>query len=221
MRISIVIPALNEELGLGATLCALPADVDIVVVDGGSCDNTIAIALARGVRVIRGERGRGVQMDTGARASSGEVLWFLHADTVPCGDAVAQILAALEDPRVVAGNFSLRFDGTSFGARFLNRLYPRLAWIGLRYGDSGVFVRRDVYEQAGGFAAYPIFEDLDLLRRVGRLGRFATLPGPLVTSSRRFEHRNFAWIFGRWCLMQVLYWLGVSPCRMGRFYGPT
>lgn len=216
-----MIPALNEERSLGDTLDAVPAGVETIVVDGDSGDGTVRVAEGRGVRVIRSERGRGAQMDAGARASSGDAIWFLHADSVPRGDALDRIREALGDPGVAAGNFALRFEGASFGARFLNRLYPMLAWMGLRYGDSGIFVRRTAYERVGGFAAYPIFEDLDLLRRLKPEGRFVTLPGPLVTSSRRFEGRNFALVFGRWAVMQILYWAGVHPCRLGRFYEPV
>ena len=117
----------------GDTLDAVPLGVETVVVDGDSTDDTIRVAEGRGVRVIRSERGRGAQMHAGARASSGDAIWFLHAD----------------DPGVAAGNFALRFKGASFGMRFLNRLYPMLAWIGLRYGDSGFFVRRTAYERVG------------------------------------------------------------------------
>ena len=220
MRVSIVIPALNEAGSLGATLDALPGTAEVIVADGGSSDNTVAMARNRGIRVLASSRGRGVQMHAGAQAASGEVLWFLHADSIPDRTAVEEIVRALGDLTVVAGNFTLRFSGSSFGARFLNRLYPMLAWIGLRYGDSGIFVRRSVYEECGGFAAYPIFEDLDLLRRLRRYGRFVTLPGPLTTSSRRFEGRSFFLTFLRWFLMQLLYWAGVNPCRLGRFYQP-
>jgi rSAM/selenodomain-associated transferase 2 len=211
---------LNEERSLGATLDAVPEGVDVIVVDGGSTDNTVRLAESQGVRVIRSERGRGMQLHAGARASTGEVIWFLHADSIPGSDALENIFRVLADPQVVAGNFALQFDGVSFGARFLNKLYPMLGWIGLRYGDSGIFVRRTAYENAGGFAPYPIFEDLDLLQRLKAHGRFETIPGPLVTSSRRFEGRSFAITFGRWCLMQVLYWAGVHPCTLARLYHP-
>ncbi len=220
MTVSIVIPVLNEERSLGVTLNAVPAGVEIIVVDGDSTDGTVRVAESRGVRVIRSARGRGAQMDAGARASDGGAIWFLHADSVPCGDALDRIREALSDPGVAAGNFALRFDGASFGARFLNRLYPMLSGIGLRYGDSGIFVRRAAYERAGGFAAYPIFEDLDLLRRLKPEGRFVTLPGPLRTSSRRLEGRNFALVFGTWVIMQIFYWAGINPWRLGRLYKP-
>jgi rSAM/selenodomain-associated transferase 2 len=220
VQLSVVIPALNEERSLGATLAALPEGIEVVVVDGGSTDETVQVATSRGVRVIGTERGRGVQMAAGARASAGDAIWFLHADSIPRSDAADVIVRALADPHVAAGNFALRFDGESYGARFLNLLYPLLARIGLRYGDSGIFVRRAAYEKAGGFAAFPIFEDLDLLRKLKVHGRFVTLSCVLITSSRRFEGRNFAFTFVRWCVMQLLYWAGVDPCRIASMYKP-
>jgi rSAM/selenodomain-associated transferase 2 len=220
VRLSVVIPALNEEGSLGHTLAALPEGIEIIVVDGGSTDQTVRVATSRGVRVIGSERGRGLQMAAGARASAGDAIWFLHADSIPCNDAAEVIFRALVDPQVAAGNFALRFEGESSGARFLNRLYPLLARIGLRYGDSGIFVRRAAYEKAGGFAAFPIFEDLDLLRKLKAHGRFVTLSCVLITSSRRFEGRNFAFTFVRWCVMQLLYWAGVNPSRIARLYHP-
>lgn len=226
MRISVVIPTLNEAAYLGATLARLGrADgssdfFEIICADGGSKDETIAIASHAGATVVHGARGRGAQLHAGACAATGEVLWFLHADTIACRNAAAQIDRALADSRVIGGNFRLHFDGRSGGARFLNALYPRLAWLGLRYGDSGIFVRRSAYERAGGFRPHPIFEDLDLLRRLRRLGRLTTLPGPLCTSSRRFESRPFAPVFARWTALQVLYWAGCDPVRLGRWYYP-
>ena len=157
-------------------------------------------------------------MCAGAAAAGGEVLWFLHADTLPPPDAVAQISAALTDPDVVGGNFEICFDGDLVAARFLTWLYRYLALIGLRYGDSGYFVRRSHYEAVGGFRPYPIFEDLDLLRRLRKRGRFVRVPAVVTTSSRRFRGRSFALVFARWAVLQVFYWVGVSPVRLGRWY---
>jgi rSAM/selenodomain-associated transferase 2 len=219
MRLSIVIPTWNEVAYLGRTLDSLRKfDAEIVCVDGGSNDGTPGLARSYGVTVIRAPRGRGLQLRQGALATHGDVLWFLHADTVVKCDAATQIAEACEDPRVVGGNFHLVFDGESRGARFLNRLYPRLARIGLRYADSGIFVRRTAYQESGGFRPLPLFEDLDLLRRLKKMGSLPTLPGPLVTSPRRFEGRRFAPVFVRWAMLQVLYWLGCSPVRLNRMY---
>jgi rSAM/selenodomain-associated transferase 2 len=221
MLLSIIIPALNEARAIGGTLDAasrVGGDVEVIVVDGGSADGTAEVARARGARVVTAARGRGAQMHAGALAARGEVLWFLHADTLAPADAAGCIGRALEDPRAVGGNFRIRFEGAGGAARFLTWLYPRLRLLGLAYGDSGFFVRRAAYERAGGFKPFPIFEDLDLLRALWRQGRFAQADGYVVTSSRRFEGRSFALTFARWSLLQTLYWLGVSPHALARFY---
>lgn len=220
-QLSVVIPTLDEAGCIGTTVQsvrALPGPPEVLVVDGGSSDGTVACALAAGATVLRAASGRGAQLHAGAMAAGGDVLWFLHADTVPPPDAVACIAAALRDRRVVAGNFALRFDGSSRAAALLTAIYGGLGCIGLRYGDSGYFVRREVYHAVGGFRPLPIFEDLDLLRRLRRSGRFVRVPAVLVTSSRRFEGRSFAAVFAHWTWLQLLYWLGVSPHRLGRSY---
>ncbi len=219
--VAIIIPTLNEEAALDETLQAvgrLRGLVEVIVVDGGSDDQTLAIARRHGARVLEAARGRGSQLRAGAAAAQAQVLWFLHADTRPNSDAVVQILSALEQFEVIGGNFTLRFDGPGRAARTLSWLNPYLQWLGLCYGDSAIFVRRSTYEQVGGFAPLPLFEDLHLVRRLRRWGRFVRLPVPVVTSSRRFEGRSFFRTFAWWTLLQVLYWLGVSPFMLGRWY---
>ena len=220
--LSIIIPTLNEAHSIGPTLDAVAcARAEVIVVDGGSTDATVQIARGRGANVITSERGRGAQMHAGACAARGQVLWFVHADTRPSPDCAARIAEALRDQSVIAGNFDVFFDGGSRAARFLTWLYPRLRLFGLCYGDSGFFVRRAAYERAGGFRAFPIFEDLDLVRRLRKAGRVAHLPATVTTSSRRFEGRNFALTFTRWSFLQLLYWLGVRPRTLGRLYAPV
>ena len=220
-QLSVIIPALDEARIIGAALDAaarVRGRLETIVVDGGSADATAEVARGRGARVVTSRRGRGAQMHAGALAARGEVFWFLHADTLAPPDAAERIAEALRDPRAVAGNFRVRFDGTRRAARFLTWLYPRLRLLGLAYGDSGYFVRRAAYERAGGFKPFPIFEDLDLLRALWRQGRFVQADSFVVTSSRRFEGRSFALTFARWSLLQTLYWLGVSPHRLARLY---
>lgn len=223
ITLSIIIPTLNEVRSIKATLDAVAqvkGHVEVIVVDGGSADGTLEILGERGVRVITSERGRGAQMHAGAQAAKGEAIWFLHADTIPPPDAAERIGEALRDAKVVGGNFCVLFDGTRHAAQFLTWLYPQLRKLGLCYGDSGIFVRRDAYNSVGGFKSFPIFEDLDLVRRLKRQGQVVRLPAVVVTSSRRFEGRSFALTFTRWSVLQALYWLGVHPSRLGRLYAP-
>lgn len=222
--LSIVIPTLNEARSIGQMLDAIlrvKGSVEVIVVDCGSRDGTVEIVRGRGVKLVTAERGRGRQMHAGACAARGDVLWFLHADTIPPADSAERISEALRDPQVIAGNFQLRFDGTRPAARFLTWLYPQLRKLGLIYGDSAIFVRREDYEEIGGFNSFPIFEDLDLVRRLRRRGRLIHLPAIIVTSSRRFEDGSFALTFVRWAFLQGLYWLGVPPRTLGRMYQPV
>jgi rSAM/selenodomain-associated transferase 2 len=222
-RISVIIPTLNEATTIGTTLervARVRGVTEVIIVDGGSTDGTQDFVRRRGIRLIEAVRGRGSQMHAGAVAAAGEILWFLHADTHPPEDASDYIHETLVDPAVVGGYFAIRFDGGRRAAGVLTWLYPRLHWLGLCYGDSAIFVRRTAYERAGGFRPHPIFEDLDLLRRLRRLGRLSRLPAAVVTSSRRFEGRSFILTFAWWSVLQVLYWLGVPPRHLGWFYAP-
>ncbi len=220
--ISIVIPTLNEADAIAATLDALIfADAEIIIADGGSGDATLAIAGTYDVKIRHSKRGRGAQMQTGANAASGEILWFVHADTTVSANCVGQIKQALRDKNTVGGNFTIRFDGERLAARFLTWLYPQLQFLGLIYGDSAIFVRREVYERIGGFRDYPIFEDLDFIERLRESGAIVTLPAVVTTSSRRFAGKSFVLTFARWTLLQALYWCGVSPETLLKIYFPT
>lgn len=223
-RVSIIIPTLNEETSISQTLSAvarIAEPVEVIVVDGGSFDETARVVRAYGLRFIESERGRGAQMHTGACAAQGTVLWFLHADTIPPPDAVKQIAESLRDPGVVGGNFGVRFDNYGCAAQCLTWFYRKLRTVGLSYGDSAIFVRREAYERSGGFKSLPIFEDLDFLRRLKSMGRFVHLSSTVITSGRRFEGGRFASTFIRWLALQLLYWLGVKPSRLARLYAPV
>jgi rSAM/selenodomain-associated transferase 2 len=223
MQLSIIIPTLNESGAIEATLDAVGrvhGALEIIVVDGGSSDRTVPLARARGAQVLVAPRGRGAQMHAGACVAHGDVLWFLHADTHPPPEAGEQIAEALANPKVAVGCFSIHFDGRGRAARLLTWLYPHLQWLGLCYGDSAFFMRRQIYEQAGGFRQIPLFEDLDLLKRLRRLGRLTRLSAAVTTSSRRFEGRSFMLTFARWTILQILYWLGVPSDQLARFYSP-
>jgi rSAM/selenodomain-associated transferase 2 len=218
--ISIIIPTLNEKTTICAaalSLAGLSGEFEVIVVDGGSDDGTAEIAAACGLAVIEAPRGRGLQMNAGAVQAKAGVLLFLHADTRLPDNALAMIQTSLADERVCGGNFRLAFDGGTFSAQLLTILYPLLRLGGMCYGDSGFFVRRKIFEELGGFRDYPIFEDCDLYRRLKKKGKFKRLPAIATTSSRRFEGR-FLRTFSLWSVLQLLYWLGVDPRRLGRLY---
>ncbi len=224
MKFSIIVPTFNEKNiieQLHQSLCPLiegeTDSVEIILTDGHSEDGTAGIAAGFGWITIDGERGRGRQMNAGAARARGEVLIFLHADTCLPVSALPMIRSALSDPETVGGNFRLKFAGKSREAEWLTRIYPLLRLGGMCYGDSGFFIRREIFTTIGGFRDYPLFEDCDLYRRLSRTGRFRTLPGVATTSSRRFEGR-FLRTLRLWVTLQCLYWLGVSPHRLGKFY---
>lgn len=222
-EISIIVPALNEADSIGETLRSLAGfeNAEIILSDGGSTDATCQIAENFGVKIMQSpQRGRGAQLQFGAAAASGEILWFVHADTIVESDAVAQIKTALLSARVAGGNFTIRFDGARRAAKFLTWLYPNLRKLGLIYGDSAIFTRRAVYEKIGGFAPFPIFEDLDFVEKLKKEGEIVTLSSVVTTSSRRFENKSFLLTFSRWTILQILYWLGVSPYNLLKIYFP-
>lgn len=222
MLVSIIIPTLDEATTireLAESLGRLRGECEAIVCDGGSADATVEIARQCGLRVIEAPRGRGRQMNAGATLAKGDTLLFLHADTRLPENGLALVADALADEKVCGGNFSLIFDGDARESRALTKLYPLLRFGGMCYGDSAIFARRSVFESLGGYRDYPIFEDIDLYRRMRRAGRFVRLDACAKTSSRRFEGK-FIRTFALWSLMQVLYWIGVNPNFLGRLYKP-
>lgn len=223
IEFSVIIPALNEAAEIGETLAALRSteeSVEIIIADGGSTDGTVEIAKGFGATVVDAPRGRGRQLHAGASVATGRLFWFLHADSIPPANAFAEIRRAFEDQRLLAGNFSLQFKGNGNAAGFMSWFYPQIRRLGLIYGDSGIFVRGDVYRRIGGFKPIPLFEDLDLVSRLKKEGKLIHLDAKLVTSSRRFEGRPFIPVFLRWVIFQCLYWIGVSPYRLAKTYHP-
>ena len=223
--ISVIVPVLDEEARLGrrlAELAATPGLGEVLVVDGGSADSTVAIAdTFSGVRLLSAARGRARQMNAGAAAAVGDVFLFLHADVSLPRDAAAWIVRTLADPRVVAGAF--RTWTVPDGAP--SRLGPLLRLADIRsrvtrfpYGDQAIFVRRDAFARVGGFPDQPLMEDLELSRRLRRLGGIATVPAVVRVSGRRFVARPIRFtLIAR--TFPTLYRLGVPPRVLARFWG--
>jgi len=224
--LSVIIPTYNEELTIRKTLDALSRLVnvdEIIIVDGGSADKTIEIVenypINKPLQLIKlTEANRGRQLHEGTRQAAGDIFWFLYADTRPVQGCGKQIKQYMRYKEIVGGNFHVRFDGNSRWARFLTWLYPQLRSVGLVYGDSAMFVRRETYERIKGFKPLPIFEDVDLYKRLLRRGQFIQVNLTLTTSARRFENRSFVWTFLRWSFLQGLYWIGVPPRLLAKGY---
>lgn len=223
--VAILIPALDEEESLRRNLPVAVAAADRVVVsDGGSRDGTVTVARELGAEVVEGPPGRGRQMNLAAEAALAEaagapdVLVFLHADTMlPEGGVEAVRRAVSEGAR--HGAFRLRFDSERrvqrLGAALIN-LRTRITRVPL--GDQAQWVTRELFQEIGGFRDWPILEDLDLARRLGRTGRGALLAGPVTTSARRFERRGTVRTVAVNWLIWILYFLGVHPRRLARLY---
>ena len=223
MRLSIVIPTLNEAEQIAATLAAAAAPgVEILVVDGGSADATVDLARAAGATVLTAGRGRARQMNAGAAAADGDVLLFLHADTrLPPGFDAA-VATALGDPAVVGGRFDVRLEPSTpwldLVAALINR---RSRWSRIGTGDQALFVRRAVFEAMGGFPDLPLMEDLAFSIGLKRRGGIACLRQTVATSSRRWRRDGpLRTVLLMWWL-RFLFWSGVPAERLKRRYADT
>ena len=218
--ISVVIPALNEAANLPATLVrvrdALPG-AELIVADGGSRDATVAVARGHGAHIVTTPAGRGVQLAAGAAAARGDLLLFLHADTLlpPNAGAILATWFARADVRI--GTFRLAFDD---GGAFLRACAwcSRFDSVFTRFGDQGIAVRREFYAELGGFPAWPLFEDVELLRRARRVTRVWSFPACVTTSARRFRAHGALrqqWLNTR---LLLLFLSGTSPEKLAAVY---
>lgn len=217
--LSVVVPTLDAEPHLAALLERISEADEIIVVDGGSGDNTVAVAGAAGARLIRSPRGRGAQLRAGGEAALGDWLLFLHADTQPgprWRSAVAAHQAAHPDS---GGCFAFRLADRAWQARLVERaVAARVRWLGLAYGDQGLLVPRRLYEAVGGYRPLPLMEDVDLVRRIGRR-RLRLLGEAAWTSSERWRRDGWLRRSGRNLACLGLYGAGVAPERIARLYG--
>ena len=220
-RISVIIPALNEAEYISRTIGRLQieSDLEIVVVDGGSQDNTFEVAKSLGAKVVSATPPKAAQMNAGAAVATGDVLLFLHADTRLPQNFQGLVRNAVSQSEFSVGAFQMGIDSDARGLRFIERVANwRSRYLQMPYGDQGIFVLRNLFNEIGGFPDMPIMEDFELIRRLKQKGKVAILEASVQTSPRRWL--NFG-IFKTWILNQIIigaYFLGVSPERLSQWY---
>ncbi len=214
--LSVIIPTLNEEANIEKTIrVAMDPDVEILVVDGGSRDHTVSRAKGLGVRVMGSRPGRAVQQNAGADQAKGKTLLFLHADTLLPDRYVGHIFETLLERGVVAGAFRFSTDKRSFPMRVVEfNTNTRCRLFQLPYGDQGLFMPREVFEEAGGFPRVPIAEDLLLVRKLKKRGRIGLAPAHVLTSARRWKALGVVRTTLINQLIVVGIYLGISPATL-------
>jgi hypothetical protein len=219
--ISVIIPALNEADKIADTVASIGHgnNTEVIVVDGGSIDNTVSIAKTLGAKIIQGSPPRSRQMNQGADAASKDILLFLHADTLLPENFNLHVLDALAQPGVAAGAFELRIDSPVPSFRFIERIANwRSRCFKMPYGDQAIFMFSKVFHQMGGFPNIPIMEDFELIRRLRKKGDVVTLPQPVITSPRRWLNQGILKTTLINQLVVLSYFMGISPDTIVRLY---
>ena len=219
--ISIVVPVLNEGQVIESFLQRLlrqPGDFEVIVADGGSEDGTrdILFSLPE-VKKIFVAKGRANQMNEGAKVARGQILLFLHVDTVLPPNGLQKVRGALSDPTVIGGCFRLCFDHPGGIFRIL-ALGSRINHTYFTYGDQGLFLRSMTFKKIGGFRNIPVMEDLEIQKRLRALGRFVKIPDPVLTSARRYLQKGPLRQHLLTTTLVTLFYLGVSPQTLKRYY---
>jgi rSAM/selenodomain-associated transferase 2 len=216
---------LNEAATIASTLHALrrgAPGAEVIVVDGGSTDASVAIARPLCDELIVATRGRARQMNAGARASHGDGLVFVHADTMVPSTFGADIASALSDSAVAGGRFDVELDASALPYRIIGAMISirsRISRTGT--GDQAIFVRRQVFDRLGGFPELELCEDLEFSRRLKRAGRVACLRARVTTSARRWSRDGVVRTVVRMWLIRAMYLMGVPPARLKRMYSDT
>lgn len=221
MFISIIIPVLNEEKAIQALLQQLQAcrqlGHEVIVVDGGSTDDTVLIAKPLVDKIIQSGTGRADQMNSGAVEARGDVLWFLHADTIIPHNALEPILQAMKNNNW--GRFNVKLSGSPVLFRVIEKMMNARSCIsGIATGDQGIFVKKHHFELAKHYPNIPLMEDIELSKKLKKISWPVCLKEELITSSRRWEQNGIlSTVLLMWRL-RFLYWLGVSAAKLARQY---
>lgn len=219
--LSIIIPTLNEAENIHNLLCylrKLDSQAELIVADGGSSDDTVK-KVGSLARIVSAPLGRGAQMNAGARIASGEIFWFIHADCRPHPDSIPAMRSALTDTRIIGGGFRYSLDISGFRFRLsetMSNLKNRV--LKLLFGDMGIFIRRELFVKIGGYKEIPLMEDMDICRRLKKMGRIVILPVVMETSARRWVEEGWAKNSIRSWLLQSAWALGASPTFLARWY---
>ena len=222
-QISIVIPVLNEENYIKKVLLSIQKNAsserikEILVIDGGSTDRTVNEALSFGANVIPSEKGRAKQMNLGAKIATGELLYFLHVDTLPPKDFDRDILHAYTNG-FETGCFQMRFDNNSLFLKFFGwctRINHQIC----RGGDQSLFISKKLFKRAKGFnESYKIYEDNEFIRRIYKLAPFKVLPNFVQTSSRRYEKQGMVTLQCHFGIIHLKHYLGAQPEELYQYY---
>lgn len=225
MKLSIIMPVLNEAPAIAQTLLALQplreAGHEVIVVDGGSDDDTIAFSKPYADKILQGPRGRSRQMNAGAKLSSGEILLFLHGDTFLPGRADRLIIEGMNRKGNGWGRFDVNLSGKHPFLRlieFLMNWRSRLSHIAT--GDQAIFVNRELFEAIGGFPEIDLMEDIALSKMLKKHGQPLCLYQRVLTSSRRWEEKGFPRTVLLMWFLRLAYFIKVNPNRLAKFYYP-
>ncbi len=221
LKVSIIVPTLNEAQGLNETLTQIQqlCPHELVVSDGGSDDNTLKIAEKFTEQVIKGPAGRALQMNAGARIATGDIFLFLHADSRIEPASYEKMLHSLKNSKNIGGAFSLCIDSDKWSLRLITRLANlRSKYLGMAYGDQAFFVRNPIFQQMNGFHKFPICEDLDFFKRLRKLGPVILLKEKAFTSPRRWMKEGIWFTTLRNILIATLFELGFPPRILTKCY---
>lgn len=224
MRISVIIPTLNEAETIAETLAQVhqAGDCEVIVVDGGSNDATPDIARVQAGTFLTARRGRARQMNAGAQAASGDVLLFLHADTVLPHGFPGLLEQALADPEVIAGRFDVRLSAEGWPFRMVETLMNIRSRVSrIATGDQAIFVRRETFLELGGYHEAELMEDLELSYRLKRRGKIVCLRERVVTSARRWQRDGIARTIVLMWVLRLCYFAGIPPDYLKTFYMDT